>query len=488
MNEIYLEEILDFRNVISILNRELKSKKIFDLEYMLINNSISDVMKVLEANSYYYSLIKDDRYSNGATFSELMEIYFQYVKSKYESLLILDGKNDRIADKYYDKLKEPTKRNNIFLQYPKSSIGMIQQDVEKTLKLMREAILAYYKVYHNKKLVAELTTNNIKDSDYLEFMIKEEELLHLLGVTAKQLRNNPDFIRLTGNSHMDSVEILEWIVRDSEGNNDLMQYSEDFIKRISKDNFVLSKLQFDQYTQSRLLNYHKVRTKSQAFLKYGPFEKVSLVAKIQQGKSLAVHSKSNTAMISRAECFKKYPWAYFGSVQNPSNRYIETLIIDSAEGKKELFRGSTPAIVKGVYSMVEGEGGSPGIGAGSHIFSEEEQFNLFCLAYESFKDQMDFKNLKDYFADFLHQNKGKEKNIMEEMASQIINLDINSLESLYNDVIELSCTVDEINYNNSDLKNIYLKEISNKIKYLSPEQIAEIKSRISDNKYTRKRK
>ena len=182
------------------------------------------------------------------------------------------------------------------------------------------------------------------------------------------------------------------------------------------------------------------------------------------------------------------PYNFNGKDFTDVHSLVYELATNWKNGKKELFRGSTPAIVKGVYSMAEGEGGSPGIGAGSHIFSEEEQFNLFCLAYESFKDQMDFKNLKDYFADFLHQNKGKEKNIMEEMASQIINLDINSLESLYNDVIELSCTVDEINYNNSDLKNIYLKEISNKIKYLSPEQIAEIKSRISDNKYTRKRK
>ena len=403
MSEIQLEEILDFRKVISILNNELYSKGIFDIEYMLINNSTDDVMRVLNDNSYYYGLIKDDKYSNGATFSELMEMYFQYVKQKYNSLLISDGKNDRIADRYYDKLKEPTRSNGTYLQYSKSDIGMIKQDVEKTLMLMREAILSYYKVYHDKKLVAELTTNSTSNSDYLEFSIKEEQLLHLLGVTANQLRTNPDFIRLTGNNHMNSVEILEWIIKDLDGNNDLLHYSDDFLKRVSKGSFELSKNQFASDTQSRLLNYHKIRTKSQAFIKYGPFEKVSLVARLQNGKKLAANSNSNTAMISRAECFKKYPWAYFGSVQNQDDKYIETLIIDSSDGKKELFKGSTPAIVKGVYRV--GEDGNGTGGRGSHIFSEEEQFDLFCMAYESFQDTMDFKELKEYFTQ-LYNEKG----------------------------------------------------------------------------------
>lgn len=482
MTEIQLEEILDLGKVIIMINNELRSKNVFDVEYMLINNSIEDVMKVLNDNSEYYHLIKDDKYSNGVKFRELLEVYFQFVKEKYNSLLIVDGKNNRVVDRYYDKLKEPTRSGGTFIQYSKSSIGMIQQDVEKTLMLMREAILAYYKVYHNKKLLAELTTNTVNNSDYLEFVIKEEQLLHLLGVTANQLRNNPDFIRLTGNRNMNSIEILEWIVRDVEGNNDLLQYSEDFLKRVSKDNFELSKIQFAHDTQSRLLNYHKVRTKSQAFLKYGPFEKVSLVAKIQKGKKLAVNSNSNTAIISRAECFKKYPWAYFGSVQNPNNRYIETLIIDSAKGKKELFSGSTPAIVKGVYPIEEGVGG--GSGTGGRIFSEEEQFNLFCLAYESFKHEMDFKNLKEYFMELLSFSYNNKEIIEpEEITSQIYNLNFESLEMLYDDIMDLLGLENEINYNSDNLKRIYQLEIIDKIKYLSTEQVSKIKSRISDDQY-----
>lgn len=491
MSEIELEEILDFKKIISMINNELHSKGIFDIEYMLVNNSIGDVLQILSINSSYYNLIKDDKYSNGGSFKELLELYFEYVKKKYESLLIQDGKNDRIADKYYDKLKEPTKRNGLYLQYSKNDIGMIQKDIEKTLILMREAIQAYYKVYNNKKLVAELTTNNTNSSDYLEFIIKEDNLLHLLGVTVNQLRNNPDFIRLTGNNHMDTVEILEWIVKDTEGNNDLMQYSEDFLKRISKGNFELSKNQFENNTQTRLLNYHKIIVKSQAFLKYGPFEKVSLVAKLQNGKKLAVNANSNTAMISQAECFKKYPWAYFGSVQNPNEKYIETLIIDSSAGKKELFKGSTPAIVKGVYRIGEDGGGTGG--SGGHIFSEEEQFDLFCAAYEAFQDTMDFTKLKEYFTDLYHNKIGTKSNKItkdehlntsQEIVNKISNLDYESTERLYKDIVELTLSYKEEKIYNNYSINIYQQEILDRIKQLSPDQIMEIKSRISENHYT----
>ena len=68
----------------------------------------------------------------------------------------------------------------------------------------------------------------------MKFQIKVNQLLHLLGVTANQLRNNPDFIRLTGKSNMNSSEILNWILTDIDGNNDLLQYSEDFLKKVQE--------------------------------------------------------------------------------------------------------------------------------------------------------------------------------------------------------------------------------------------------------------
>ena len=337
--------------------------------------------------------------------------------------------------------------------------------------------------------MAELTTNRIDKNDYLEFVIKEEQLLHLLGVSADQLRNNPDFIRLTGNKNMNSVEILEWIIRDLDGNNNLIQYSEDFLKRISKGNFELLENQFDNNTQTRILNYHKVGVKSQTFLKYGPFESVSLVVKLKNGKKLTLNSKSNTAIISRAECFKKYPWAYFGSVQNPNQKYIETLLIDTAEGKKQLFKNSTPAIVKGVYGIDDG-----GIGAKStHIFSEQEQFNLFCLAYQAFQETMNFKDLKEYFTQLFNQKKHENNNIKQgnllskELTSKIFNLDITSLEMLYDDIIELVPHSDAYIYNKKS-KNEYLHKIFENIKYLSPDQIYEIYSMIYENQYIRNNK
>ena len=189
------------------------------------------------------------------------------------------------------------------------------------------------------------------------------------------------------------MQILEWILTDSDGNNDLLQYSEDFIKKIlSSNNYDIAKKQFSLDVNSQLFNYHKIKLKSETFMKYGPFEKVSLVAKLQNGATLSKNSKSNTAMLTKAGVFEKYPWAYFGSVQQPNNKYIETLQIDSSEHKKELFKFSKPAIVKRIEGI--NDSGDEG---GIRLFSPEEQFNLFVDAYTSFGDAMDFMDLISYF-------------------------------------------------------------------------------------------
>ena len=54
--------------------------------------------------------------------------------------------------------------------------GLVSLYFNKAMELMREAITAYYKVYENKKLIAELTTDNPKINDELVFEIKEQQL------------------------------------------------------------------------------------------------------------------------------------------------------------------------------------------------------------------------------------------------------------------------------------------------------------------------
>ena len=398
--EIKLHQILDFRKVISMINKALKSKGIYDCEYMLINNSIEDVVHVLEDQSDCYNIIRNDKYDNDITFKGLLESYFISVKQYYEKLLIKEGKSDSIADKYHRKLVEPVKdKSGNYLIYDKSNIDMNVNEIQKTLLLMKEAVQVYYKVYNKKELIAQLTTNNSDSSEYFNFQIKEKQLLHLLGVTTEQLKNNPDFQRLTGNKNMNSIDILHWILTDIDCNNDLLQYSEDYVKKIlSIKDFRINDFQTNSTTQ--LLNYYKIKSKSQTFLKYGPFEKVSLVAKLGKNnfgeqKTLSRNSNSTVAMVSRAETFKKYPWAYFGLVNKENNQYVETLQIDSSENKKDLFMYSKPAIIKKI-GLIGSEGSD---GAYVKVFSEEEQFELFVQAYDDFSGAMDFNNLINYFND-----------------------------------------------------------------------------------------
>lgn len=178
---------------------------------------------------------------------------------------------------------------------------------------------------------------------------------------------------------------------------------------MSNKDFRIKDYQANSATQ--LLNYYKIRSKSQTFLKYGPFEKVSLVAKLGKNsfgkqKTLSKNSNSTVAMVSRAETFKKYPWAYFGLVNKENNQYVETLQIDSSENKKELFMYSKPAIIKKVGFI-----GSDDSAAGPvKVFSEEEQFELFVQAYDEFSEAMDFTDLIDYFKNLdYNKNNGFKK-------------------------------------------------------------------------------
>ncbi|MBE6159141.1 MAG: hypothetical protein E7159_04895 [Firmicutes bacterium] len=382
MNNMQFDDVLKFREIVSSINKELHYKGLFSIEYMLSNNDPYDVMEFLSGHSDYYNVIISDTFECGASFYEIFENYCSSVINYYKSLMIKNS-DEKL---YYDKTKEPST-----IVYPVSDVNMVKEDIGKTLSLMREAINTYYDAYHNRILVAELTTKDPSVSDYFDFEIKERELLHLLGVSAKQLRNNPDFIRLTGNKYMSSIDILEWIMKDINGNNDIKQFNEDFLKRIAANSYMIAEIQHSPNIQTKLLNYHKVRLKSQAFLKYGPLSEVSIVAKLN--KPLTKYSKSDTVSISQAKGFNRYPWTYIGEVNNGNTSYVETLLIDDAQGKANTLAGATPAIIKGIYSTSADGSGSPR----QIVFNEEEQFNLFVDAFNAFNGIMNFTNLINYF-------------------------------------------------------------------------------------------
>ena len=71
LGEEQVHDILEFKELVRLINEELKSKKIYDCEYMLINNSVEDVFHVLEDNSEYYNFIKD--------YLKLAELKIKYV-------------------------------------------------------------------------------------------------------------------------------------------------------------------------------------------------------------------------------------------------------------------------------------------------------------------------------------------------------------------------------------------------------------------------
>ena len=97
--DVELEEILRFRKAVSMINDELKSRGIREIEHMLVNETIPHVFRVLEKYSLYYQKIKEQESSNGSKFCELLECYFECVKRKYSTMFISDKKT---VDKFFE--------------------------------------------------------------------------------------------------------------------------------------------------------------------------------------------------------------------------------------------------------------------------------------------------------------------------------------------------------------------------------------------------
>ena len=304
--DVELEEILRFRKVVAMINDELKSRGIREIEHMLINETIPHVFRVLEKYSLYYQKIKEQESSNGSKFCELLECYFECVKRKYSTMFISDKKT-------VDKFFELTLGKNKKAISSKQDIGMYALEVERTLALMKEAVYTYYRVYYNRVLNASLDARKHEFSD-IQFQIKESELSHLLGISYKKLRDNPDFIRLTGGRKMTSIQLLEWILSDIDGNRDLVQYHEDFIKRMEDNQFSLVGSQFSSETTTSLFNYHKIAMKSQAFMNMGSLDKMVSVARLNPKTRISDRTRSDTIVLGKSG-FLNYPWAVFGSVQ-----------------------------------------------------------------------------------------------------------------------------------------------------------------------------
>ena len=106
---------------------------------------------------------------------------------------------------------------------------------------------------------------------------------------------------------------------------------------------------------------------------------------------------------------------------------------------------------------------------------------------------MNFTNLKEYFLQLYKEKinaksnksaKDERLNASQEIVSEISNLDYESTERLYKDIVELTLNYKNENIYDNYSNNIYQKEILERIKYLNPDQLLEIRSRISENHYT----
>lgn len=396
MRKLYQESF----QILKQIDEELLSKGKDSIEVMVAGRTdAKEILRFLAQNSAVF------RYNFGSNQDVLVYIlnYIKYLDVKFEQLQ-LNGKTNFDSD--INKAKEPTtiyerdkqrflnnprvekltfdpNSRKYIVTYKKENIIMTPEEVDETIALLKNATDMFHSIYENKEITGFLHSG---DKIYLE--LRANELLHILGITRKQVLANPELrrvLRIT-DTRISSYDILCKILYDFSSNKDIVQLCEDIIKKSA------SSVQFDSNTRSELLPFHKIRGKTISFINSGPLSHPKLIAPLAPNQKLTSNSSSNIAMLSKTILSRNYDWVYMGGVNNANRMYTETLLVDNSANQRRKFSEQVPAMLIGT------ETGS-GSGLKQNIFSYEQQYKLFEESLEAFGGEggMNFDDLKLYF-------------------------------------------------------------------------------------------
>ena len=261
-------------------------------------------------------------------------------------------------------LNLPYSNGSFFVVYKKMHTNMNAKELEKTLEQFKKAVGVYYETYEGREIKGRLIGFPDGEDREIKMEVKAKEVLHILGITRQQVLANDEFryvLNLRGNET--APEILKSIYQDICSEKRLLE------------------AHTDSRYQSELLPYNKIRSKTLSFMKTGTFAQPKLLCQIAPGKKLGRNPMSNVATICQHGLSRNYTWAYLGGVYRPetNTQYTETLINDSASGKRDKFSDQEPRM------LVETEITSRWNGTVSHrCFTQEERIELYDQANQDF--------------------------------------------------------------------------------------------------------
>ena len=428
-----------FNNIYNYVDNELQQNGQFTIDVLLLDKNPSDVLDIISnyAPVSFSYLMEKEKIKN-------FFIGYLFKKKKYyENLSISADKLEKLMDKSGPGQVQHRKEESLYYQEDNQ-----EEYLNDILNRLIDCVNMYYNLYHNKdiKLLLGDGTNL-----YLQFL--EENLLHVLGITNMQVNNNQELrkaLNVPDWKTMNSMEILERIIKDIQTNKDIiclqMQNNMRRIERFGTSGQIVE-TQLDPSTRSELLPFDKIDLKTRAFLNSGPYNGASVVSGLASGTFFIAADRGKLdddrdiqqVRISKTDfdTLKKHPVSFKTStgeqIKITTGDYIfngytyrmgdvRTLrslqvgsskirrqnssgyIIDGLSKFRRMFQNQSPIPVIGVENP---DGGT------TKIFTPEEQQKLFLSLYYDFGGvggmnfELYFEMLKDFAEKFKNELESK---------------------------------------------------------------------------------
>ena len=279
-----------FNNVYNLIDDELQKNGQLTIDILLLDNNPSDV---LNAISNYaptsFEFLKNN--------NEIKNYFVAYLFKKKDYFENLSISNDKLGKLLY-KSKRPGQEQHLktdSLYYNEENQEKYLDDI---LKRLIDCTNLYFNLYHNKNIPILLG-----DGTRLELQFLYENLLHILGITKEQVKNNPELMRALNIEsdkiqRLSSIEILERIIKDIETNKDIlclqMKHKLNRYNANSTSGKIVS-TQIDNNTTSEMLPYDKIDLKTRAFMNSGPYGDVSVISGIADNKFFIPKDKNKSS-------------------------------------------------------------------------------------------------------------------------------------------------------------------------------------------------
>lgn len=265
-----------FNDIYNKIDEKLKSNGQLTIDILLLDNNPSDVLNIIcnYAPMYYDFLKKDENFMN-----LFVSLLFRK-KEYYDNLSISNEKLGKLLSKDGDG----------YVQHPKTeSFYYNEDDQEKylndILNRLIDCVNLYYNMYYKKDIPIILG-----DGTKLTLQFLESNLLHILGITTSQVRENQELRKALNINESDSLgamKILERIINDIQTNkNILCLQMKNKLKKFKKNdsNGKIVETQINPETQTELLPYDKIDLKKRAFINSGPYSDVSVISGLANNK------------------------------------------------------------------------------------------------------------------------------------------------------------------------------------------------------------